>query len=132
MKKVSEKEEGPICAHFQRAAELLGKRWNPQIVRALLVGNARFSDLKVAIPSISDALLSDRLKELESADILTRTVTPDTPVRIDYGLTARGLDLSGVMEELAAWAERWATPRPRNRPSRPVRPSSRRARPPAT
>lgn len=108
MPTVSEPGEGPVCAHFQRAAELLGKRWNPQIVRALLAGHARFSDLKVAIPTISDTLLSDRLKELESAGILTRTVTPCTPVRIDYELTARGMDLSAVMEELAAWAERWA------------------------
>ena len=108
MRSVSEKEEGPVCAHFQRAAELLGKRWTPQIVRALLADHARFSDLRLAIPSISDALLSDRLKELEAAGILTRTVTPATPVRIDYELTARGRDLSGVIEELAEWAERWA------------------------
>jgi DNA-binding HxlR family transcriptional regulator len=100
--------EAPICQHFQRAAELLGKRWTPQIVRALLTGSVRFSDLKGAIPHISDALLSDRLKELEGAGIVTRTVTPDTPVRIDYGLTERGRDLAGVMNELGAWAERWS------------------------
>ena len=90
-------EEAPICEHFQRAAELVAKRWNPQIVRVLLAGVDRFSDLKASIPQISDALLSERLK-----------VTPDTPVRITYGLTERGRDLSSVMEELAGWAERWA------------------------
>ena len=101
-------EEGPVCRHFQRAAELLAKRWTPQIVRALLAGAVRFSDLRSAIPQISDALLSERLKELEGAGIVTRTVTPTTPVRIDYGLTERGQDLGGVMTELGAWAERWA------------------------
>ncbi len=101
-------EEAPICAHFQEAADLVAKRWNPQIVRVLLSGATRFSDLRSGIPNISDALLSDRLKELEAAGIVTRTVTPQTPVRIAYGLTGRGRDLSKVMGELAAWAERWA------------------------
>jgi DNA-binding HxlR family transcriptional regulator len=102
-------EESPICQHFQRAAELVGRRWNPQIVRALQSGETRFTDLRNGIPSISDAVLSERLKELEAQGIVTRTVTPATPVRIDYGLTERGLDLTKVMEELALWAERWAT-----------------------
>jgi len=102
-------EEAPMCQHFQRAAELIGKRWNPQVVRALQSGVSRFTDLRKGIPSISDAVLSDRLKELEAEGIVTRTVTPDTPVRIDYGLTPRGQDLTKVMEELAEWAERWAT-----------------------
>jgi len=101
-------EGSPICVHFQQAADLVAKRWNPQIVRALLSGVTRFSDLKTGIPNISDALLSERLKELEAAGIVTRTVTPNTPVKIDYGLTDRGRDLSNVMDELAAWAERWA------------------------
>jgi DNA-binding HxlR family transcriptional regulator len=102
-------DESPMCQHFQRAAELIGKRWNPQVVRALQSGATRFTDLRKGIPSISDAVLSERLKELEVQGIVTRTVTPDTPVRIDYGLTERGRDLTKVMEELAQWAERWAT-----------------------
>ncbi|MEP7059770.1 MAG: helix-turn-helix domain-containing protein [Actinomycetota bacterium] len=100
--------ETPVCQHFQRAAELIAKRWTPQIVRSLLAGTSRFSDLRTNIPQISDRLLSDRLKELEAAGIVTRTVTPSTPVRIDYGLTERGQDLAGVIDELGAWAERWS------------------------
>lgn len=102
-------EEGPVCEHFQRAAELMGKRWNPQIVLALLSGAARFTDLRAAVPGLSDHLLSERLKELEAAGIVTRTVTPTMPVKIAYGLTERGQDLDGVMQALAEWAERWAT-----------------------
>lgn len=104
-----EPEEAPICQHFQRAAGLLGKRWNTQIIRVLLSGASRFTDLRGAVPAISDALLSDRLKELEGEGIITREVTPSTPVRIDYRLTEQGRDLAGVITELAAWAERWAT-----------------------
>jgi DNA-binding HxlR family transcriptional regulator len=102
-------DESPMCQHFQRAAELIGKRWNPQVVRALQSGATRFGELRNGIPQISDALLSERLKALEAEGIVTRTVTPDTPVRIDYRLTERGRDLTKVMDELGRWAERWAT-----------------------
>ena len=101
-------EEAPICEHFQRAAELIGKRWNPQVVRALQTGSVRFGDIKAAIPHISDGLLSERLKELEAEGIVTRDVTPSTPVLIEYHLTDRGHDLTKVMDELGKWAERWA------------------------
>jgi len=109
-------EEPPICEHFQRAASLVARRWNPLIVGALLDGVSRFTDLRNAIPGISDRLLSERLKELEAGAIVTREVTPDTPVRIEYGLTEQGRDLAGVVEELRAWAERWA-PGAAHRPS---------------
>jgi len=100
--------ESPMCEHFQRAAELIGKRWNPQVVRALQSGATRFGDIRGAIPQISDALLSDRLKELEAQGIVTRDVTPSTPVLIEYHLTERGRDLTKVMDELGRWAERWS------------------------
>jgi DNA-binding HxlR family transcriptional regulator len=102
-------EETPVCQHFQQAAELIGKRWNPQIVRTLLSGASRFTDIRDGIPAISDNLLSERLKELEAAGVVVRDVTPSTPVRIVYGLTERGRDLAGVIDELGAWAERWST-----------------------
>jgi DNA-binding HxlR family transcriptional regulator len=78
-------------------------------VRALQTGATRFTDIRDTIPQISDALLSERLKELEAEGVVTRTVTPDTPVRIDYRLTDRGRDLTKVVDELGRWAERWAT-----------------------
>ena len=100
--------ETPICQHFQKAAELVGKRWVPQVVHALRQGPARFSDLAEGVTAISDHVLSQRLKELEAEGIVTRTVTPSTPVCIRYGLTERGQDLARVMSELQGWAERWA------------------------
>jgi DNA-binding HxlR family transcriptional regulator len=101
-------EESPICRHYRVASAMLGKRWTPQILRGLLSGVTRYTDLKDGVAPISDALLSDRLKELEILGIVVREVTPSTPVRITYGLTEKGQDLAGVIEELAAWAERWA------------------------
>jgi DNA-binding HxlR family transcriptional regulator len=101
--------EGRICEHFQRAAELVARRWVPQIIYAMQGGPLRYSELKSAIPTISDALLSERLKELEAASIVSRNVEPTTPVRIAYALTDRGQELAGVLGELQVWAERWAT-----------------------
>jgi|ERR671922_1605303 DNA-binding HxlR family transcriptional regulator len=102
-------DERAVCESFQRASELVGKRWIPQIVWVLLGGPIRYSVLREAIPEISDTLLSERLRELEAAAIVTRTVTPSTPVLIEYALTDRGRELADVIEGLSAWADRWAT-----------------------
>ena len=101
--------EGPICQHFQRAAELVAQRWMPQVIHAMKPGPRRYSDLKASIPKISDALLSERLRALETAKIVIRTVEPSTPVKVSYGLTPRGEELADVLSELQVWAERWAT-----------------------
>jgi DNA-binding HxlR family transcriptional regulator len=101
--------DGPICQHFQRAAELVAQRWMPQVIHAMKPGARRYSDLKASIPRISDAILSERLKTLEAAKIIVRTVEPTTPVRISYGLSRRGEELADVLSELQVWAERWAT-----------------------
>jgi len=105
--------DGPVCEHFQRAAEIVGRRWTPQIVRVLLVGPARYRDLKGAVPQISDHLLSSRLKELEAAGIVARSVETGPPVLIEYHLTDAGEGLSEVIESLGEWAERFARRAPR-------------------
>lgn len=98
-----------VCESFQQAAQLVGQRWVPQIVWVLLGGVRRYTTLRDAIPDISDTLLSERLRELERAGIVTRTVTPSTPVLIEYALTTRGRELADVIEGLSAWADRWAS-----------------------
>ncbi len=100
--------EDPICEHFQRAAEIVGRRWNPLLVRVLLDGPARYRDLRAAIPSISDHLLSSRLKELKREGIVTRTVDGDGPVRVEYALTDAGRGLADAIGALAEWGERFA------------------------
>ena len=97
-----------VCESFQQAAQLVGQRWVPQIVWVLLGGARRYSVVRTAIPEISDTVLSDRLRDLESAGILTRAVTPSTPVLIEYSLTDRGRELAKVIDDLAKWADRWA------------------------
>lgn len=101
-----------FCPKYHRAVELIGRRWTGAILRAMLAGATRFSDITASIPSLSDRLLSERLKELEQHGIVTRTVIPNTPVRIEYRLTEKGRDLSGVVEAISAWGETWLTADP--------------------
>jgi DNA-binding HxlR family transcriptional regulator len=97
-----------FCPVFHHAIELIGRRWTGAILRAMLSGEARFSEIAAAVPGLSDRLLSERLKELEAEGIVTRTVVPSTPVRVDYALTAKGEALHDVIVAVSAWAESWA------------------------
>jgi DNA-binding HxlR family transcriptional regulator len=100
--------EGQVCEHFQRAAEILGRRWNPQVIRVLLHGPARFGELRERVPGISDNLLSERLKRLEAEGIVLRAVRGGRPVLIEYSLTEPGSALGKVIDALGEWAERYA------------------------
>jgi DNA-binding HxlR family transcriptional regulator len=102
--------DGAFCPVFHRAVELIGRRWTGAIVRALLVGINRFSDLAESIPELSDRMLSERLKELEAEGIVARTVIPETPVRIEYRLTEKGRALEPVLDAIGAWAGDWVAP----------------------
>jgi len=97
-----------FCPKFHKSVELIGRRWTGAILRALLSGETRFSDIAHAIPGLSDRLLSERLKELEAEGVVTRVVYPETPVRIEYHLTDKGQDLSLVVEAISDWSSRWA------------------------
>ncbi|HEX5502331.1 MAG TPA: helix-turn-helix domain-containing protein [Thermomicrobiales bacterium] len=99
-----------FCPYFHRAVELVGRRWTGAIVRALGCGVTRFCELTAAIPDLSDRMLSERLKELEAEGLITRTVLPETPVRIEYHLTPKGAALGAAVAPIAAWAEQWLTP----------------------
>jgi DNA-binding HxlR family transcriptional regulator len=96
-----------FCPYYHRAVELIGRRWTGAILRAMLVGVNRFSDLTETIPGLSDRMLSDRLKELESEGLAVRLVIPVTPVRIEYHLTEKGRALRSVIDSVSAWAEEW-------------------------
>jgi len=97
-------------APFQRAIELIGKRWTGAVIRALLAGPARFNHLLIGIPGISDRVLTERLRELEMEGVVERLVDPGPPVRVSYRLTARGRALSPVIASVDAWAADWLVP----------------------
>jgi DNA-binding HxlR family transcriptional regulator len=96
-----------FCPRFHHAVELIGGRWTGAIVRALLSGITRFREITQAVPGLSDRMLSERLKELESEGVVERRVLPETPVRIEYHLTDKGHALAGAVDAISAWANDW-------------------------
>lgn len=100
-------EDFHLCPKFESANELIGKRWTGLIVRVLLSGPKRFKELTEIISNVSSKVLTERLKELETAGIVNRKVYPEMPVRIEYCLTEKGRDLLPVLDELQKWAEKW-------------------------
>jgi DNA-binding HxlR family transcriptional regulator len=103
--------EREFCSYFQEAAELIGRRWCGAIVRALLAGPLRFSELERELPAVSARALAQRLRELEAAEVVARVVAPGPPVRVAYELTPRGRELEPIVEQLEAWAHQWLAPR---------------------
>src|SRR3972149_9437117 len=107
MRSMKIKEAESFCPYYHHAVELIGRRWTGAILRAMLVGVSRFSDLTQAIPGLSDRMLSERLKELEAEGLAMRSVIPETPVRVEYHLTDKGRALWSVIEAVSGWAEEW-------------------------
>ncbi len=99
---------GPaLCVRFHKAVELVGRRWTGAVIQLLLPGRRRYAELRDAIPDISDRMLSERLRELEAEGIVARIVIPETPVRVEYELTAKGRALEHALAAIGKWAERW-------------------------
>ena len=134
-----------LCPRFHVAVELIGSRWSGAIISRLLVGCARYNELRAAIPEISDRMLSERLRVLETEGVLTRTVVPESPVRVEYELTAKGRALQDAIDAIGKWATRYITdtdleragsepepPSPKRRPSARPATSGKRARPSKT
>jgi DNA-binding HxlR family transcriptional regulator len=88
------------------AMELIGERWSIPIVRELMLGGRRFSDIRASLPGLSAKVLTERLERFEASGILHRTrSTPPASVQL-YELTEWGRELEMVMQELGRWAVR--------------------------
>ncbi|OPJ60477.1 winged helix-turn-helix transcriptional regulator [Clostridium oryzae] len=96
-----------LCPKFEAAFEMLGKKWTGLIIRVLMDGPKRFSDIRQLIPDLSDRMLTERFKFLESEGIIERKVYPEIPVRIEYSLTDKGQDLKFALDEIQKWANKW-------------------------
>ncbi|MEV7775145.1 helix-turn-helix domain-containing protein [Kitasatospora sp. NPDC086791] len=91
-----------------RVFTLLGKRWTGMLLGVLNNGGqAYFSELRRAVPGISERMLSDRLTELAEAGLVVREVDAGPPLRVSYRLTESGVALKPALRELAVWADRY-------------------------
>lgn len=91
------------------AAEVLCTRWTVVLLRELLAGSSRFNDLRRGAPRMSPALLSQRLKDLEAAGLITRDPSPVEPGVYEYKLTEAGRDLAPLVDAFGIWGQRWVT-----------------------
>lgn len=96
-----------MCPKYEQAMQVLGKRWTGLILRALMDGPRRFTEIAHYVDGLSDRLLSQRLQELEEAGIVERNVRPERPISVEYALTDKGVDLRAVLEAVQHWADRW-------------------------
>lgn len=97
---------------IETTLNLIGNKWKFLIIRDLLSGTKRFGELKKSISAtknqtISQAVLTQNLRELEEAKILTRKVYAEVPPRVEYALTPFGQSLHSVLESLAMWGEKY-------------------------
>jgi DNA-binding HxlR family transcriptional regulator len=93
---------GDACA-IARALDVVGERWALLIVRELLLGPQRFSDLRRALPGVSSNLVADRLRELEGRGVVGRRKLPAPASSRVYELTGRGRDLEPILLALGDW-----------------------------
>ncbi|MBE0459672.1 helix-turn-helix transcriptional regulator (plasmid) [Pseudoalteromonas sp. KG3] len=93
------------CCGVARFLALLDGPWATLIVRQLLVGPQRFTQLRNALQGISAHTLSHRLKRFEAHGIVTRTAYAETPPRVVYELTALGCGLRDVLESMKLWGD---------------------------
>ncbi len=107
-----EARKPPCCPLYHEAVELVGRRWTGAILRVLMDGPLRFSEIAQAIPELSDRLLSERMKELESRGMVERTVIAGPPLRVQYELSEMGRELEPALTEIQSWARRWLGHRP--------------------
>ena len=99
------------CPLYHEAVELVGRRWTGAILRVLMDGPMRFTEIAQSVPELSDRLLSERMKELESRGMVDRNVFPGPPVRVEYSLSKMGRELEPALAELQRWANRWLSRR---------------------
>jgi DNA-binding HxlR family transcriptional regulator len=92
------------CSSRQLLSRLADK-WVTLVLCALINGPVRHSDLARRIGGVSQKMLTQTLRNLERDGLVTRTVTPTVPLKVDYELTELGLSLVGVFAQLKAWAD---------------------------
>ena len=82
---------------------LISNKWKVLIIRDLLDGTKRFSELKKSINNISQKVLTSNLREMEENDLLTRKVYPEVPPRVEYTLTDIGYSLKTLLDDMDKW-----------------------------
>lgn len=96
----------PACP-VETTLSLIGDKWKVLILRDLMPGTKRFGELKKSIGSVSQKVLTAQLRDMESKGLVTRTVYPEVPPRVEYSLTALGRSLKPILDAMWNWGENY-------------------------
>ncbi|GAA2247829.1 hypothetical protein GCM10010232_38880 [Streptomyces amakusaensis] len=99
-------DDTPDYCAIEIAMEVLGGRWKLAILKQLLCGTQRFSELKRGMPRITARMLTRQLREMEADGLVERTVYREVPPRVEYALTETGRGLDSIAGMLDSWG-RW-------------------------
>ena len=100
------KEEMPACPVATTVA-LIGSKWKLLIMRNLMMRPWRFNELRKNLEGISQKVLTDSLRSMEEDGIITRTVYPEVPPRVEYALSALGESMHPIMDAMEAWGNNY-------------------------
>ena len=101
----AELPEGPVATTVQ----LIGNKWKLLILRNLMMRPWRFNEMLRSIPGLSQKVLTDNLRALEADGLITRTVYPEVPPRVEYSLTDLGRSLKPILDAMLAWGQAYKT-----------------------
>lgn len=98
------KEELPTCP-VATTVQLIGSKWKLLIMRNLLVRPWRFNELQKSLEGISQKILTDSLRSMEADGIITRTVFPEVPPRVEYALSELGESMRPILDSMEKWGK---------------------------
>ncbi len=96
----------PACP-VETTLTLISDKWKVLIIRDLLPGTKRFGELRRSLGTVSQKVLTAQLRQMEDSGLLTRTVYPEVPPRVEYTLTDLGYSLRPILDALQSWGEEY-------------------------
>ncbi|MFV0466922.1 MAG: winged helix-turn-helix transcriptional regulator [Lachnospiraceae bacterium] len=92
----------PDCP-VETTLQLIGDKWKVLIIRDLLDGTKRFNELMRSVTGITQKVLTSHLRAMETAGLVTRTVYPEVPPKVEYALTETGFSLKPILDSMVTW-----------------------------
>ena len=97
---------------------MIGNKWKVLILRELLQGTRRFSELKRALKGVTQKMLTQQLRDMETTGLLSRKIYPVVPPRVEYSLTPLGFSLKPILDAMDAWGTNYKNELRRQPPAR--------------
>jgi DNA-binding HxlR family transcriptional regulator len=97
-------EEGMKACPVDNTLKIIGKKFTVLLIRNMLSNQTRFNQFLESIEGMNQKILSSRLKEMEKDGLITRTVYAETPLRVEYSLTDKGLAIKPILDQMAAFS----------------------------